>query len=408
MRTTSSARLPRFTQILARLVLSVLVLILGLTTASSALQQRTGPLKEGVLPHKQPAMTAIAPEPDASTKANVQAGYGKLSLSFEANQGRDDERVQFLSRGSGYTMFLMSTEAVLAFRQKSAAGDQWSERADSQLAQLSILNSRPLTAAPQSLTVLHMHLVGANPQPHVAGLEELPGKSHYFRGNDPKQWRTNIATYAKVKYREVYPGVDVVYYGNQRQLEYDFIVAPGTDPSIITLAFEGTDQLEVDAQGDLILYTTGRPIRLQKPLIYQEVDGVKRHISGGYVVRPLPIGERRGEGKPQVGFQVAAYDPRRPLIIDPILDYSTYLGTSNQDQAGGIAVDSIGNAYVTGFTDSPNFPTTAGAFETTQPGGRDAFVTKLNTTGSALVYSTYLGGSCDDLGGGRFCRKFRF
>ena len=192
--------------------------------------------------------------------------------------------------------------------------------------------------------------------------------------------------------------MDVVYYGNQRQLEYDFIVAPGTDPSIITLAFEGTDQLEVDAQGDLILYTTGRPIQLQKPLIYQEVDGVKRHISGGYVVRPLPIGERRGEGKPQVGFQVAAYDPRRPLIIDPILDYSTYLGTSNQDQAGGIAVDSIGNAYVTGFTDSPNFPTTAGAFETTQPGGRDAFVTKLNATGSALVYSTYLGGSCDRLG----------
>ena len=147
--------------------------------------------------------------------------------------------------------------------------------------------------------------------------------------------------------------MDVVYYGNQRQLEYDFIVAPGTDPSI-ALAFEGTDQLEVDAQGDLILYTTGRPIQLQKPLIYQEVDGVKRHISGGYVVRPLPIGEHRGEGKPQVGFQVAAYDPRRPLIIDPILDYSTYLGTSNQDQAGGIAIESIGNAYVTGFTDSPN------------------------------------------------------
>ncbi len=164
--------------------------------------------------------------PDAATQATVQAAYGKLPLHFETNQGQSDEQVKFLARGSGYTLFLTATEAVLALQQKPEGRSQEPEA-----------DPRPLTSDPQPPSVLRMQLVGANPAPRMEGLEELPGKSHYFFGTDPAQWHTNIPTYAKVKYENVYPGVDLVYYGNQQQLEYDFVVAPGADPTVIRLAF---------------------------------------------------------------------------------------------------------------------------------------------------------------------------
>src|SRR5439155_646519 len=227
----------------------------------------------------------------------------------------------------------------------------------------------------------------AHPAPLVSGLEELPGRANYFIGNDPAQWRTNVPTYAKVHYREVYPGIDLVYYGNQRQLEYDFIVAPGADPQSIVLDFQGADRVEVNAKGELVLHTAVGSIRQQKPIIYQEIDGVRREIAGGYVL----------QGTNQVGFQVPAHDRSRPLVIDPVLAYSTYLGGSVEETGVDIAVDADGNAYVTGNVSSFNFPTTAGAFQTTCAADprfcHDVAVTKLNPTGSALVYSTYLGGS---------------
>ena len=183
-----------------------------------------------------------------------------------------------------------------------------------------------------------MKLVGANLQPTVTGLEELPGRVNYFIGNDSTKWRTNILTYVKVKYGDVYPGVDLIYYGNQRNLEYDFVVAPGADPKTITLGFEGADKIEVDSShGDLMLDTADRQIRLRKPLIYQEVDGVRKEIFGSYVLKD----------KHEVGFQVAAYDASKPLLIDPVLVYSTYLGGSGSESSSVIAVDASGNAYVT-------------------------------------------------------------
>ena len=163
-----------------------------------------------------------------------------------------------------------------------------------------------------------MTLVNANPQSPAAGHDELPGKSNYFIGNDPAKWRTNIPTYAKVKYQGVYPGVDLVYYGNQGRLEYDFVVAPGADPRLVTLAFEGARDVHIDARGELVLGVEGGEVRQHKPVVYQEVAGVKQEVAGRYVMK----------GTRQVGFRVAAYDPSRPLIIDPVLVYSTYLGGS--------------------------------------------------------------------------------
>ncbi|HET9866492.1 MAG TPA: SBBP repeat-containing protein, partial [Nitrospira sp.] len=288
--------------------------------------------------------------------------------------GQIDPQVDFISRGSGYTLFLTPREAVLALRASSGAPTTGAAQ-----------NDHESTAT----AVLRMKFVGSETRPQVTAQEELPGKVNYLSDKDPNRWRTGISTYAKVAYQNVYPGVDLVYYGNQQQLEYDFIVRPGTDPDIIALSFEGADQLEVDAQGELVLRAGSGEIRQRKPLIYQEVDGARHEVAGSY----------RLKGRNTVGFQLADYDASRPLVIDPVLVYSTFLGGGRLDQGADIAVDSSGSAYVTGATDSVEFPTTVGAFDTTHNGGfDDVFVTKLNPSGSALVYSTFLGGSGNDSG----------
>jgi hypothetical protein len=173
-----------------------------------------------------------------------------------------------------------------------------------------------------SQAVVRMQLVGANPEPEIMGLNELSGKSHYLIGNNPQKWHTHIPTYTKVQYRNIYPGVDLVYYGNQQQLEYDFVVTPGADPKVINLAFEGTDNIQIDPEGNLILQMTEGEIRFYKPQVYQETNGTKQIIPGSYV-RLNP--EMDNEQRTKIGFQVAAYDTSKPLVIDPVLSYSTYL-----------------------------------------------------------------------------------
>lgn len=310
---------------------------------------------------------------DESGQAKVLETYGRLPLSFEANQGQTDSQVRFISHGSGYNLFLTATEAVLTFIKPAIP---------------TITDAKEFQTVER--TILRLQLVGANPVPRVQGLEELPGKSNHLIGNDPLKWHTNIPNYARVKYQDVYPGVDVVYYGNQRQLEFDFVVAPGTDPNIITLAFQGADNLELDPQGNLILRISGGEVVQQAPIIYQEIDGVKQGISGGYLLKD----------DSQIVFEIAAYDATRPLIIDPVLAYSTYLGGADGDRGFDIAVDSAGNAYVTGLTSSADFPTASAIQGALNGSLSDVFVTKLNSTGNALVYSTYLGGSGNDTGFG--------
>jgi uncharacterized protein (TIGR03437 family) len=334
------------------------------------------------LGHKPPAgplaSAAGATRVSEAVKARIVAAYGQLPLSFEANRGQADPPVRFLSHGHGYSLLLTPTDAVLHLRT-SGLGARDEHSPPSGIPQSAIRN-------PQS-AVLRMRLMGANPAPDVAGLEKLPGKVNYFTGNDPTKWRTNIPTYARVQYRAVYPGVDLVYYGNQQQLEYDFVVAPGASPKSIRLAIQGADKLDLDERGDLVLHARGGEVRLRKPVVYQETAGVRNEIAGGYTL----------QGEHQVGLEVGAYDGSRPLVIDPTLAYSTFLGGSGDDQAKAIAVDSSGNAYVTGSTASTNFPR-ASAVQSTFGGNGDAFVAKLNAAGSALVYSTYLGGNNNDIG----------
>lgn len=291
----------------------------------------------------------------------------QLPLAFEPNQGQSDREVKFLSRGGSYTVFLTSYGAVLALHQ-------------------------PESPSP---AVLEMRLAGAAPATQLSGEEELPGKVNYLIGNNPARWRAGIPTYTQVRYRDAYPGIDAILHGEQGQLEYDFEVKPNADPRDIALDFRGADGLRIDSQGNLRVLVGDCTVLLHQLRIYQQARGQLRNVAGRYVIKTAK----------RVGFQIDAYDHQQRLIIDPVLTYSTYLGGSGYDSGAAIAVDSTGAVYVTGFTLSDNFPITAGAYHTTcgtsgscNGGYSDVFVTKLSPGGSSLVYSTYLGGSKDDLG----------
>ena len=333
------------------------------------------------------------------------ADYGRLPLAFEANAGQTDGRVKFLSRGRGYTVFLTEDEAVLAL-PKVAHPTRMVKSATASVSHLErVAVPRP---APDSL--LRMKLVGANLNAAVTGADELAGKSNYIKGNDPKKWRTNVPNYARVNYPGVYPGVDLVYYGNQSgQLEYDFVVAPGADPGPITLNVaadsvhplkgERRKPLRIAADGDLLVKVGGGEIRFHKPIVYQIEPGGARP-GAGTGRHLLREGRFVLVASNQVRFALGRYDHNKALIIDPVLSYSTYLGGSAPGGftlGNAIAVDSSGNAYVVGSTTCSDFPTQSPVQPTYGPGG-DAFITKLSPSGSALVYSTFLSGA--DFSGG--------
>lgn len=304
-----------------------------------------------------PARSAV----DAATKQQLEQAYGKLPLSFEANQGQTDAQVNFLARTAGQSLFLTPDRAVLSLKGDQAAG--------------------------KSDSALGMRLLGANSGARPAAEQPLPGKVNYLTGTDPASHRTNVPTFGRVGYSGVYPGIDVAYYGNQRQFEYDFTVAPGADPKAIALAFEGADGLRITDGGDLVVSTPSGDLTHAKPVIYQEIGGQRRPVDGRFSVN----GDK-------VGFVVGSYDKSRPLVIDPTLAYSTYLGGSGQELPSAMAVDGQGNAYVVGTTRSPDFPTTAGALKPNFTGSIDVFVTKLSKDGRFLEYSTFIGGSGSDFG----------
>lgn len=319
---------------------------------------------------------------EPATRARVLEAFGRSPLHFEPNQGQAAEPVKFLARAPGYQLYLTPAEAVLALR-----------------------GAQPAT--------VRMHLVGegVNSQPVVEALDALPGRSHYYLGNDPQRWQTDVPHFAKVRYAQVYPGVDWVLYGNPRQLEYDFVVAPGADPTQIALTFAGADETRIAANGELVVAVAGREVLHSAPTLYQMVDGERRPVEGRYVVREA------ADATPVVGFEVAAYDPKRPLVIDPVIYFTfmdcaqadvsppTDLCSGRDDFGQSITVDSIGNAYITGFTSSDNFlfntannfPTPT--YDTALAGPTDAFIVRLDI-GGGIAYATYLGGSSYDYGYG--------
>jgi Beta-propeller repeat/Cep192 domain 4/HYDIN/CFA65/VesB-like, Ig-like domain len=383
-------------------------------------------------PHlgREPGQLSL-PAQEELLRSRIHHAYGKLPLTFEQNEGQVNSRVLFLSRAPGYNLFLTGNEAVLVLRESRL-------KVKSQKSKVDARNS---SRAPD---VVRLKLAGANHKAGVSGLEKLPSQSSYLMGSDPKKWRTNIAHYAKVQYENIYPGIDLIYYGNppaKGQIECDFRVAPGADPSVIRLDLRADAfgppmsgpraHIRIDPHGDLVVQTHGGELRFHKPVVYQDesaddspqttvqpqnrnsksetstLPGATRHLlKGRYILHRLDRQSHIINRKYEIAFQIGQYDHSRPLVIDPVLSYSTYLGGTNLDYAYGIAVDSAGNAYLTGMTDSLDFP----AVGAVQPSGGgtcsddlkypyncfDAFVAKLNPSGTALVYSTFLGGSNDD------------
>jgi hypothetical protein len=303
-----------------------------------------------------------APSPSPDHSATLVAGhdvrivnrFDRLPLAFEANQGQTDASVRYLSRGPGYALFLTPTEAVLRLR-----GDK------------------------QLDAVLRMSVVGGDATAPMAAEAPQPGRSGYFHGRDPARWVTQAAHYGRVRQTGVYPGIDLVYYGQQRQLEYDFVVAPGHDPGRIVMAFAGARTRHVDAAGNLVLATAVGDVVQQRPRVYQMRQGRRVAVAGGYRL----LADNR------VGFRLGAYDRGQPLVIDPVLAYSGTLGGASNDWLRGIAIDRAGNAYVAGETQSADFPVTG---TQVKPGGNDIFVSKLNPAGTALYYSNYIGGTSAD------------
>jgi hypothetical protein len=290
----------------------------------------------------------------------------ELPLVFEQNLGQAGPEVRYMARGNGYGLFLTTQEAVLALRGP-----------EHRMRTLRLRWTGPLAKRTAA----------------ISAEDRLAAERHVLRGSDPARW-LHLPLFSRVRYSGVHPGIDLVFYGRERQLEYDFILAPGADPEAIRLAVDGAARLEVDAAGDLILGLGDGEVRFRRPVSYQTVDGARREVQSRY--RLLPPADGAGW---RVGFEVDSYDRDRTLVIDPVLVYSTYLGGHEEDWAQAIAVDAAGNAYVTGYTisnpDPPNdFPVTPDAFQKVGS-WYDAFVTKLDPSG-ALIYSTLLGGESSD------------
>jgi hypothetical protein len=279
-----------------------------------------------------------------------------LPVTFEKNTGHYPKEVRFVARSGAGTLFLTNKEFVLALRK----GDK--------------------------RTALRLKLQGSSPKAVASGLDKQPGIVNYFLGNDPKQWRTSIPTYSRVKLAGVYPGIDLVTYGAgmSRTLEYDFVVRPGADPSRIRMAVSGAKSLR-SVDGKLIASTACGDVTLNRPYAYQTVGGVRKQVACSFAL------ERN-----TVAFQVARYDASQPLVVDPTLEYSTFLGGALDDSCQGVHIDPAGAVFAGGYTSSSAFPTSATGYDRTLGGTEDCIVTKLNAAGTALVYSTFLGGASGD------------
>lgn len=320
-------------------------MLIAARPASQTVQHRTAP----------PAPAFESAHDSSLAHRHFDEAYGKLPLIFEANTGQTDQRVKFLARGNRYTLFLTAQEVVLQAGQEADAA-------------------------------LRMQMLNTLTDARINGLDDLPGKSNYLLGNDPHQWHTNIRQFSRVRYESVWPGIDVIYYGRHQELEYDFVIAPGADPHRIRLAFTGSGRLSSDAQGNLLLPAGNGMIQIHKPVLYQETGKERHYISGRYLIH------RNNE----ISLRVGRYDKTKPLIIDPVISYASYLGGQGTDTAYAIAIDQSGSAYIAGASAATDFPG-GSPMQPLRGGGVEIFLLKLNPAGTSLVYATWLGGDGEDI-----------
>jgi hypothetical protein len=361
-----------------KIVAAVAVIVLVCVGAFPKPQQNVRAATKRVNSPVLSTSTPISTPKGASSSA--KNAFGKLPLRFEKNQGQSDPQVQYVAKGAGYTLFLTSTEAV--FRLNPPRSNPLKAR--------QVGRNRPRkirVGQVKQAPLVRMRLSGANVTPKIEAANLLPGTVNYLVGNDPKKWHTKVPTYGTVQFSGVYPGIDLVYYGNQRKLEYDFVVNPGGDPKKIAFEFDGATGVALSPAGDLKMDSAAGKLTAKKPAVYQAQGGQRKPVDGKFV---------RREGN-KIGVELGNYDPTKPLVIDPILDFSSYLGGSGDEEANAIAVDSQGFSYVAGDTTSVDFPTSGTSLSSAPNGTTISFVTKMNQTGTALVYSTYLGGTNTDI-----------
>src|SRR5438067_5256719 len=291
-----------------------------------------------------PPTARLPPSPaQPPSKAQLDEAYGRLPLHFEENRGQADSTVRFIAHTAAGRVLLTSTGFVLALDGPA----------------------------------LRLSFAGATAEPTTQALDLRPGRVNYYLGQDPQRWHTDIPTYGRVRYAEVYAGIDVVVYGNQRQLEYDVVVGPGADPGVVRVRVEGAEALHVDASGDLRIQRGDRTIVQRAPMVYQERDGRREPVNARYVLR---------QGN-EVAFDIGVYDRSRPLFIDPLIAYSARIGPGT---AVGIAVDSAGYAYFAGNDGGSTYPQVNPAYQQSA-GYVEMFVTKLSPNGDSLIYSTFIG-----------------
>lgn len=357
-----------------------LVALVALAAVTAALTTRPAEPVATPAPQAVPSRAAAPTpaQPGASAGAKAKSQYTKLPLTFVPNRGQSPGGVRYQASGAGYHFAFHRRGVTLGFSGRGHAAAP--ALAAPTLGSGSAAGLTGLASA-QNAT-LDLRFVGANPRPGVRGADRAPGRVNYLVG-DHSSWHRNISTYSALAYSGLWKGIDMRFLGKPGELKYEFGVAPGADPSRIALDYGGAAGLSVAADGGLRVATRRGTLKDSAPVAYQLIDGRRVPVTASY----------RLNGRTGYGFTLGAYDHSRPLVIDPGVDYGTYLGGTNADEAFGVATDSSGNTYVTGFMSSSDYPTTPGAFDTTANGGSDGFVTKLSADGTTAVYSTYLGGS---------------